>query len=226
MLGGFTLDNLILFGNGSVASVAYWMLEHDSPYQVAAFTVDREYLQEDTLFGLPVVPFKEVQSLYPPAEYQMLIAVGYAGVNKLRTTKYCQAKQMGYKLASHISSKATTWPGLNFGENCMIGANCVIQPFVEIGNNIIIRDGTFVGHHTVIRDHCFLAPGVVVAGKVIIEPYCFLGVNATIRDGITLSQACVIGAGANILESTQERGVYLGKPADLLPMQSNEIRIA
>jgi sugar O-acyltransferase (sialic acid O-acetyltransferase NeuD family) len=217
------MERVVLFGNGSVASVAYFTLTHDSPYEVAAFTVDREYIKEDTLFGLPVVPFADVESIYPPDEYKMLIAVGYIRVNRLRAEKYYQAKSMGYQLISHVSSKATTWPGLIIGENCVIGANSVIQPFVEIGNDVFIRDVSLVGHHTVIKDHCFLASGVVVSGNVTVEPYCFLGANSTIRNEITIGRECVIGAGALILEDTQKREVYMGKAANLLPIPSDKL---
>jgi len=220
------MEKVVLFGNGSVASVVYFFLTHDSPYQVAAFTVDPDYIQEDTLFELPVVPFPGVESLYPPGEYKMLISVGYTKVNKLRADRYYQAKAMGYQFISYVSSKATTWPGLAIGENCVIGANSVIQPLVEIGNDVIIMNSCTIGHHTVIKEHCFLASRVAIGGRATVEPYCFLGTNATIRNGITIARECIIGAGALRLEDTQEKEVYMGKAADLLPIPSDKLLLA
>lgn len=217
------MERVVLFGNGSVARVVHCFLSHDSPYEVAAFTVDGEYINEDTLCGLPVVPFADVESIYPPDEYGMLVAVGYIGVNRLRAERYAQAKAMGYQLISYVSSRATTWPGLVIGENCVIGANNAIHPFVEIGDNVIISGSCTVGHHTVIKEHCFLASGVAVAGGVTVEPYCFLGTNAIVRNRITIATECVIGAGAVVLEDTQERGVYMARPADLLPIPSDKV---
>jgi sugar O-acyltransferase (sialic acid O-acetyltransferase NeuD family) len=217
------MERVVLFGNGSVASVVHCFLAHDSPYEVAAFTVDREYIKEDTLSGLPVVPFADVESVYPPDEYKMLVAVGYTGVNRLRAERYYQAKAMGYQLISYISSRATTWPGLVIGENCVVGANSVIQPFVEIGDNVIISSSCTIGHHAAIKEHCFLASGVAVAGGVTLEPYAFLGTSAIIRNRITVARESVIGAGAVILEDTQERGVYIARPADLLPIPSDRL---
>jgi len=215
------MEKVVLFGNGSVARVIYFFLTHDSPYEVTAFTVDREYIEEDTLFRLPVVPFADVESTYPPDEYKMLVAIGYTGINRLRAERYYQAKAMGYQFVSYVSSKATTWPGLVIGENCVIGANTVIQPFVEIRNDVVISTGCTIGHHTVVKEHCFLASGVAVAGGVTVEPYCLLGTNATIRNRITIARECVIGAGAVALEDTQERGVYMARPAQLLPLSSD-----
>lgn len=217
------MAKVVVFGSGEVASVGYFYLTHDSPHEVVAFTVDRKYLTEGQLLGLPVVPFEEVQALYPPADHKMVVMVSFARVNRLRAEKYYQAKEKGYDLASYVSSMATTWPGLRMGDNCFIMEDNVIQPFVEIGNDVIMWSGNHIGHHTLIKDHCFIASHVVVSGSVTIEAYCFLGVNATIRDNITIARECVIGAGALILENTEERGVYVGKRGELLPKPSNEL---
>ena len=150
------MDKVVLFGNGQIASVVYYYLTYDSPYEVVGFTVDRSHIQEESLFGLPIVPFEDVQSIFPPDEYKMFVSISYRQVNKLRAAKYYEAKEKGYRLISYISSKASIWTGLVIGDNCLIMENNVIQPFVEVGNNVIIWSGNHIGHHTVIKDHCFL----------------------------------------------------------------------
>jgi len=219
------MAKVVIFGNGQIASVAYFYLVQDTSHDVVAFTVDRKYIHEEKLFELPVVPFEEVETLFPASENKMLVMISYQKVNKLRSEKYHQAKEKGYELISYVSSKATVYPELNIGDNCFIMENNVIQPFVEIGNDIIMWSGNHIGHHTVIKDHCFLASHVVVSGSVTIEPYCFLGVNATIRDNITISRECIIGAGALILKSTKAKGVYIGPPARLHSKDSSQIEI-
>jgi sugar O-acyltransferase (sialic acid O-acetyltransferase NeuD family) len=217
------VEKVVLFGTGAQASDAHLLLGHDSPYEVVAFTVDRDHLEQDTLFGLPIVPFEDVQAIYPPDEHRMLIAVGYERVNRLRADRYRQAKAMGYRLVSHVSSHATTWPGLIVGENCLIGPNSAIYPSCKIGNNVVIGTGCIVPHYSTIEDHCFLAAGVVLSGWVTVEPYCYIGTGAIIRNNVTIARECVIGAGALILADTEEKGVYMGKPADLLPISSDKL---
>ena len=218
------MSRVVVFGTGTIAHMAYAYLTHDSPHEIAAFTVDRDHMSGDELFGLPVVPFDDVAGAYPASEFDMFVAVGYAQMNKFRELKYNQAKGMGYRLISYVSSKATFWSDFSsVGDNCFIMEHNVIQPFVEIGNDVLMWSGNQVGHNTVIKDHCFVASQVVVSGNVTIEPNCFLGVNATIRDGITIARECVIGAGALILQDTEERQVYVGPKARLLPMPSNRI---
>jgi len=217
------MEKVVVFGNGEIASVAHFYLTHDSPYEVAAFTVDREFIEKERFMELPVVPFDKVEAIYPPDRFKMFVPISYRNVNKLRAEKYYQVKEKGYQFISYISSKATTWPRLVIGDNCFIFENNVIQPFVKIGNDVILWSGNHIGHHTVIKDHCFIASHVVISGSVTIEPYCFLGVNSTLRDGITIAKECVIGAGTLILEDTRERGVYMGSPAHLLPKSSDQL---
>lgn len=218
-----SMAKVVVFGVGQMAEVAHFYLTHDSEHEVVAFTVDRDYIDRECHFGLPVIPFDEIEASFCPNKYRMFLPVSYKGVNKARAGKYCEAKGKGYGLISYVSSKATTWPGLEIGDNCFIFENNVIQPYVRIGSDVIMWSGNHVGHHTTIKDHCFIASHVVISGSVVIEPYCFLGVNATIRDNITVARECVIGMGALITKPTEERGVYLGPQATLIPKRSDEL---
>jgi sugar O-acyltransferase (sialic acid O-acetyltransferase NeuD family) len=214
---------VILFGLGVESEMNHFYLTHDSPYEVVAFTVNQEYIKEDTRSGLPIVPFESIQTSYPPAEHKMYISMAFGKVNKSRAAKYHEAKAKGYELINYISSKAVTWPGLVIGDNCSIYENCVIQPFARIGNNVVIAPGGIVGHHNVVNDHCFLATNTVLLGNVTLEPYCFLGANSTVRDDVTVARECIIGAGVTITKNTRERGVYVNKSPELLPKPSNEL---
>ena len=214
---------VVLFGNGRVAGLAHFYLNHDTEREVAAFTVDRDYVTEDTHLGLPVVPADEVVARFPPDRYDMFVTVGYGRTNRFREGKYRQAKEMGYDLISYISSKATVWPGTEIGDNCFIMENNAIQPFASIGNDVIMWGGSYVGHESVIKDHCFVASHVVIAGLVTIEPNCFIGVNATVRDEITIARECVLGAGVVVMKSTKEREVLVPQPARLLALSSDRL---
>jgi sugar O-acyltransferase (sialic acid O-acetyltransferase NeuD family) len=220
------MNKIILFGNGSVAQNHCHLLSHDSEYDVVAFSVDRPFLQQDSLMGRPVVPWDEVEDRYPSDAFKMHIAVGYVQMNRLRAARFTEAKAKGYHLISYIHSRAITSEGLEIGENCWIGAGSIIGTFVRLGDNVSLASGVNLGHHTVIRDHCFLASGVVISGNVTVEPYCILGANVTVRDRVTLASETVVGAGGTILEDTEEKGVYLGPPAEKLPIRSDQLKLS
>jgi len=223
MEGKVIVEDVIIYGNGPAAEIAYYNLTHDSSHTVRGFTVDREVIATRECFGLPIVAFDEVEDCFAPAEHRMLVAVGYAQTNRLRAERYQQAREKGYSFVTYVSSHAVLAPDLTVGENCVIGANAVIQPSVRIGDNVTVRDQTFIGHDTIIEDHCFLAAGATVASKVIIEAYSLLGVNATVRDGIRLGQACIIGAGVTMLQDAQAKEVYMSRNAQKLPLSSDQI---
>lgn len=218
------MAKVVIFGITEMAELTHFYFTHDTSHEVIAFTVDGNYIKEDSMYGLPVVPFEDVESIYPPNEYKMRVALWYSGTNKLRAEKYYQAKAKGYELINYISSKAITWPGLVIGDNCLILENAVCMPFAKIGNNVTIMIGCSIAHDAVIGDHCFLAGNVALLGGVVVEPYCFLGGNSTIRNNVTIASECVVGAGALILQDTKEKGVYKGNPATLLPKRSDELK--
>ena len=217
------MGKVIIFGNSLFAELVHFYLTHDSHHEVAAFTVDAKYINEGTLFGLPVVPFEDVESIFPPAGHRMIVSAGFQKVNRLREERYFQAKQKGYQLINYISSKATTFPGLVTGDNCMILENSVVAPLVEIGNNVTVASGAIIGHHSVLMDHSFVAPGAILLGGVTLEPFGFVGAHATIKERVTVARECIVGNGVSITKNTVEKGVYVGKSPELLPKSSDEL---
>jgi sugar O-acyltransferase (sialic acid O-acetyltransferase NeuD family) len=209
---------LVIFGAGEIAELALFYFEHDGGRQVAAFTLDAAYVSAPTAFGRPVVPFDEMNRSHPPDQYDLFVAVGYSKVNHLREAKCRAASQLGYRLASYVSPRATLFPDLQHGENAFILENNVIQPRVTLGSGVTLWSGNHIGHHVRIDDWCFLASHVVVSGGVTIGEGCFLGVNATLRDHITLGRHCVVGAGAVLLEDAADEAVFAAtgtKPASI-----------
>lgn len=213
-------QKLVIFGNQKTAQLAHFYFLHDSPWEVVAFTVDDKFIKEKVFVGLPVIPFETVHEQYPGDDFCMFVAVGYAGLNKVRSDKYLQAKEKGYRFTSYLSSKATWWGDTKIGENCFILENQVIQPVVTIGNNVFIWSGNHFGHDVVISDHCWISSHVVVSGGVSIGSRSFIGVNAAIRDGVRIGSQCIIGAGTTILRDVQDREVYVAKTTERYPLDS------
>ncbi|MGH8574353.1 MAG: acetyltransferase, partial [Gammaproteobacteria bacterium] len=91
---------LIIGGDSAFAEVAYEYFMHDSDYEVVAFTVEREYLKRETLFGLPIVPFETLEQSFDPAEHSVYVALVYTQLNRPRTRLSAAAKAKGFALAS------------------------------------------------------------------------------------------------------------------------------
>lgn len=203
---------VVIFGVLDTAELAHFYLTHDSEYEVVAFTVNREYLKENTFHGLPVVAYEDVATLYPPGEFYFFAPMTGRKMNTLREQVYLSAKAKGYPVISYISSKATMF-GNTIGENCFILEDNTIQPFTTIGNNVVLWSGNHIGHHGRIDDHVFFTSHVVLSGHCHVHSHCFFGVNATIRDYTQLATGTLVGMSASIVKDTEEWGVYIGNPA-------------
>lgn len=217
---------LVLVGAGEFAQIACEYFRHDSDYEVVAFCVEREYLAQATLAGLPVLAYEDLEAYYPPSEVKLFVAIPASQLNRLRTRFYQDAKRRGYQFASYISSRAFVWRNAQVGENSFIFEHNVIQPFVRIGHNCILWSGNHVGHRTVVHDHVFVASHAVISGYCEIGQYSFVGVNSAFNDKVKVAADCVIGSGALVVRDTEPGKVYVGAPARALPDRSSrDIRL-
>jgi sugar O-acyltransferase (sialic acid O-acetyltransferase NeuD family) len=215
---------LVVFGTEETAELAIFYFGFDGARVVEAVTVDGAFLREDHAFGLPVVAFEEVERSFPPDRFDLFVAVGYSGINRLRAQKCAEARARGYELASYVSPRATTFPDLDHGWNCFIFEDNTIQPRVRIGNNVTLWSGNHIGHHATIEDNVFIASHVVVSGGVVIGENSFIGVNATLRDHIRVGRFCVLGAGTILLADAPDETVFRAVATEPAKVPSSRLR--
>lgn len=207
-------NNIIIFGVNDLAELAqfYFLNEnrfgYNDPYPIA-FTVNKEFIKEDTFKGLPVIPFKELEFHYPPSEYKLFAPIAD---NKLREKIYNEGKKKGYKFISYISSKCTNFAS-EIGENCFILEDNTLQPFTKIGNNVVLWSGNHIGHHSIIEDNVFFTSHVVMSGHCHVKKGVFLGVNSTLRDGVTIGENSIIGMGSLVTKNVPDNEIWIGSPA-------------
>jgi sugar O-acyltransferase (sialic acid O-acetyltransferase NeuD family) len=219
------MADLVIFGAGDIARLAHRYFHTDSPHHVVAFTVDHAYRSADEFCGLPLIDFETVVERYPPSRFQMFIALSYAKMNRVRAEKYARARELGYALATYVSSRCSYLTDSPPGDNCFILEDNTVQPFVRIGNDVTLWSGNHIGHDSVIDDHTFVTSHVVVSGNVRIGSYCFLGVNSTLRNSIVVAPETLVGAGAAIMKDTKPKGVYLAPRAELFDKTSDMITL-
>jgi sugar O-acyltransferase (sialic acid O-acetyltransferase NeuD family) len=201
---------LVIIGDSAFAEIAYEYFTHDSDYEVVAFSVEKDYVRRNTLFGLPIVPFETLEGTFSPREHSFFAANVYTQKNRLRARLYQEAKDKGFSPASYISSHAFLWKNCEIGEHCFIFENNVVQPFVRIGKNVILWSGNHIGHHSTVKDHCFISSHVVISGFVEIGEYCFMGVNSAVANNTKIGNNCTVGAGALILGDVEDDQTVVG----------------
>lgn len=209
---------IVIFGLEDFADIAYEYFTHDSEYEVVGFTVDREYLKTNEKFGLPVVPFDELELRFLPTQIHVYVAVVYAKLNRIREEICKRVKAKGYRLASYISSQAFVWHNAKLGEHCFIFEDNTIQPFVSIGDNVVMWSGNHIGHHSRIGDHCFLTSHVVVSGWSDVGNYCFLGVNCTLANNTRIGEGCWINHGTCISGDVPPKSIVKTVNSEISPL--------
>lgn len=219
------MAKLVLFGTGDIAKLAHVYFTRDSEHEVVAFTVDGAYVNQPEYRGLPLVPFEEIASTYPPDGFQVFIAVSYAQMNRLRAARFEQARALGYTLPSYVSSRCTYLSDEPPGENCFILEDNTIQPFVTIGQNVTLWSGNHIGHDSTIGDHTFISSHVVISGHVQVGESCFLGVNSTVGHGVTIAPRTLVAAGGVITKDTAEEGVYIAPRTAQIPKKSTDVEL-
>ena len=201
---------LVLFGDSAFAEIAREYFDHDSPYEVVAFTVTSDYLREPVKDGLPVVPFEQVAELYPPDQHDLHVTLVYNQLNRPRMQFYAAAKALGYTLANYVSSRAFVWRNVTMGDNVFIFEDNTVQPFVTLGSNLVLWSGNHIGHHSTLRDHSFISSHVVISGFCDIGPSCFFGVNSTVGNNVTVGADCLVGSGALVVRDVPAGSLLKG----------------
>lgn len=213
---------LVLFGIGGLAQVIAGYLGED----IAAFTVDSDYIQKLSLNDLPVVPFEEIQFSYIPDEFDILVAVTQQNRHRtLLDRKLREVWDKGYATPSFGHPTAIIDDSVRMGQNCIIGPGAILEPGVTLGNGVVVRSGAYIGHHSHLGCCSYIAPRASMSGYVQVGNGAFVGNNATIRDRIIVGHGSVVGTGAVVLRDVKPDEVYQGYPARLLSISGRDIEI-
>lgn len=203
---------LVIYGNSDFAELMTYYFSSDSEYEIAGYCVDRAFIHDTVFLGKPLVPFEEVETVFPPSEYDMFVAVGYKSM-RLRKALFEKTKAKGYRHANYISSAAHIDDSNVIGVNNAILHRAVLEPFAKIGDNNIINTSVIVCHHSNITDHCFIAAKASVGGYSVVGENSFLGFGSTVLQKLSLAQETLVGAQALLTCSTEPFSTYVGVPA-------------
>ena len=201
--------DVVIFGTSRVSEVIYSYIKEDKTFNIAGFSVDREYFRDDKKFSLPVVPFDEIEKYFPPDRYKILVAIGYHQMNKIREQKCREAEAKGYELVSYVNKNADVASTSVIGKNCIILDNVSVEPFAQIGDNVCIYCNATVAHHSRIADNVWITSGTVIGGNSTVGKNTFLGINSTIGHNVKIGDENFIGASAVVTKNTEDKSVYI-----------------
>lgn len=204
------LKKLVIIGAGETARLAYEYFTYDSNYTVCAFAVSEEFKNKDIFYELPLISINDLLKCYPKEEYEVFVALIGDKENNIRAYMCQQFKDIGYKLASYVSSRASVWHNVMIGDNCFIMENNILQPFSRVGNNVVMFAGSCLSHSSTIGDNCYISPNVTICGFAKIGKNTFIGANATVRDNVSIGDYNFICMGSIVTTDTKNKSKIKG----------------
>jgi hypothetical protein len=160
------MKRVIVYGNTTLNKMLYYDAAGCPDFEIAGFTVERDYLKgRDQMLGLPLVAFEDISSLYPPAEYDMIVVfTGYHKLGREREEKYLAAKAQGYTLRNFFSPRADVMPDITWGDNNVVLAQSHVGVSAAVGSNNLIRQQVYLGHDLKMGSHNLFTPGCIIGG--------------------------------------------------------------
>jgi acetyltransferase-like isoleucine patch superfamily enzyme len=204
------MQDIVLFGTGTVAEVIEVYLRAHTDYRIVGYTVDAAFRTAERHAGLPLVAWETLEAEFPPGQVRLLGPLTYRRMNTLRRDRYLEGKTRGYGFASFIHPGSHIY-AQSIGENVVILEANVVQPFVTIGDNVILWTMNHIGHHSRIGDHCFIAGQAGLAGRVTLGPECYLAGKAGIGPGLTLGRGCALLNAARVTRDLPDYAVVEGE---------------
>lgn len=204
------MRKVIIIGTSELSVCFYKSLIYEIEYEVVAFTVNREFIKDKVVEGLPVIPFEDLSEIFNMSEYEIALTIGYKKMNDIREYFYNECKRLGYKIMTYISPKAIVYSD-KIGEGTLIYPGAYVGPYCEIGVANIIHMQVCVSHHIKTGNFNFLAGGTMIGGNVVIGSNCFIGMSNTIRNGIKIGDRVLIGAKNYVPKDLRSKYAFIGK---------------
>ncbi len=207
-------EPIIIFGIGETAQTIYSYISDCDDFLVVGFSANKDYFSDsELLFNLPIFPFENIEKIFNPNLYSLIIGISYTGLNSLRENIFLQAKAKGFKIAtyispnSYISKTATIKEGVFIYDNVSINHNCIIE------ENSIICSGTVISHSSRVGKNVFIGANCSIGGFTEIGNNNFIGIGCTLIDKIKTTDNVILSAGSVLSNNALNSNIYKGFPA-------------
>lgn len=176
------MKDIVIFGANDFGRILKYYIENDIDNRnIVAFTMNKKYITDSEFCNLPVVAFEEINNIYPPDNYEILIAIGNSRMNSLRKKIFSECKEKGYKLASYIHSSCKIHSPIT-GEGNILLEDCLIYPFAEIGSGNLLWDHVLISHDCKVGSFNTFSSYADLCGYVTIGNNGYFGKHCVINE--------------------------------------------
>ena len=150
-----------------------------------------------------------------------LIINNVAKTTAIRRKVWKKIEELGGRFYSAVHPGVDT-AFTELGEGVIIQERAILGPDVKIGHQSIVCFGTIVAHESIVEDCCFLAPGVIINGRITVKEGAFIGAGAVIMPNVVVGEWSVVGAGSVVTENVPPFSTVFGAPARVIAYRSPE----
>lgn len=215
------MEKKLIFGCSTMARRLFQNLKNDG-CSVAAFVVDDAYCRQDQFCGLPLVPYSRMEKLFPPADYEAYVTIGYTDMNARRKEVTERLLALGYSLPNYVHSSVIC-DQVTMGMGNLFFPGSILDMDVKIGDGNIFVQGSFIAHDVSIGNYNFLSARVALAGDITVGNQNFFGLNCSVRNGVRIGDRCLMGASAYVARDLRDGRVLLPAKSILVRADSRDI---
>ena len=188
------MKKFIIIGNSSYAKMMKEYLTMDNIGEIYAYAVDKIYVKEKEIDGVPVVSFENLKADYHADDFDLIMGIGYSQMGNVRKRIFELCKSWGYHFENYIHPTAIIASNVQVGEGNNILEGVILESGVVIKDANLMYGGVLIGHETNILSYNTFSVGTSIAGCVTIKNNCFFGVSSAVRDYVTIEDYVLIGA--------------------------------
>lgn len=203
---------VVIYGAGPYGRIFLADVLMYNKIEIEAFTVDKLYMKEKQVDGFPVVEFENVDSIYSPDQYDMIVVCGYTRMRN-RKEMFIKAKEKGYHLINYVSPGARIEGKFEMGENNVILSGTEIGMDGVMGDNNFVNQNVYLAHQFQLGNHIIISAGSIVGGYTHIEDLSFLGFGVKTVGFTHIGKECLIGMGAVVVKDVNDYAKAYGVPA-------------
>lgn len=189
-------EKLIIVGTGQLSNDVRFFVERYQLFDIVGYTINEEYIKDDTYKGLPVYPMERLEEYVDKDDVKFYISISWFHyLNRARESAFLFLKEKGFKAANLISPHATVLTD-DIGEGNWICDFAYLDFSTTVGCNNVFRNYAYLGHYARVGDHSFLGAKSLIGGNSKIGNRCFIGIAATVFNDVKIGNKCIVGGAA------------------------------
>lgn len=210
------MEKVIIVGAGAQAKYAVEIFHLHQNHDVIGVidTLENRDMWGSRIDGIEVVGGLSYLDEYAKRyDYKAIVT---CSDNKRKESLIAEAKKKGISLVNAIHPQSIIARTAVIGENVLVNAGAIIQPFAHIGNGVMIHAGAVIEHDDVIEDFVNVGPGAKLAGWVKVKRRAYIYTGASIIPKIEIGEDAIVAAGAVVTRNVPNKSMVAGNPARLI----------